>query len=857
MNQITIEQDNFESAPNFNANSPIPSFDTINEKAFNQNIFDWFKSDIDGLGFYHGVVNIPALAEFIKSKLVNETFDYKLYKSSKIVHLRPKKGKYSSFVIYGGLKDPIKKPISIPLETTINGETVKIYSKCRLNTRKYLIDRFLIASFDFNSKKEKASYVLIWNYKKSKDKVFLEKFSAIEIEFLNFEELMAFANYCGYINISYIKLNFIFTLFEERLNIWADDTDRLEWFYNNIPIDFAKKLSLDDLYKDLLKLVELDNEWFNEANEAIVNVLKGIAQKPNGMKWLYEKFYANPNDIIRIYNELDGTTKSEYNEGKIVPNKTYFASFLNALCQKAKIDNYLKSQNHITLKIQKNKFRVNSNLLWDEKDKTIQLDQEILTKTEYNNVPTVFYNITTSYSFLNWGKSSKHPLHPLTMVKLLEYSDEENKFKIRTLTAIEVKNLADHDEWERIDFNLRIGFNLLAIALASLTPLGPLGSTPLVVATLLEAGIAATDLFILANEDELINKKGGKEFVKNWHEFYNISNTTVGIVGVGALFRSLLKNGFKVLGNLQKLSSNVDIQKELVKDLKNTLYLSENLAKFVDGTLEIIVDYSKLSKNGFIFPVQKMQNLAKEGVYLLEGIAKGETVKKYYLAFQDVILEYGELKKIKKAIQELGRKVKLELVKYLDELAALKAVKNETVFRKIVYSKGQRGERLLTQAEKSEIINYAEKYGITEESIRFQDDWSDLNTGYGLMFGKDILNINTDVMPGILNNANSRLSWKAAIAHELEGHMKAARQNKTFFDPELGAIDSNLNMLFEEIQASLRASEHGLDLSKIERSDLLQDALERFQNHNEILKNTKYENYTFEQIKELLWITKN
>lgn len=64
-----------------------------------------------------------------------------------------------------------------------------------------------------------------------------------------------------------------------------------------------------------------------------------------------------------------------------------------------------------------------------------------------------------------------------------------------------------------------------------------------------------------------------------------------------------------------------------------------------------------------------MQNLAKEGVYLIEGIAKGETGKKFYLAFQDVVLEYGDLKRIKKAIQELAKKSKLELVKYLDELA--------------------------------------------------------------------------------------------------------------------------------------------------------------------------------------------
>ena len=59
------------------------------------------------------------------------------------------------------------------------------------------------------------------------------------------------------------------------------------------------------------------------------------------------------------------------------------------------------------------------------------------------------------------------------------------------------------------------------------------------------------------------------------------------------------------------------------------------------------------------------------------------------------------------------------------------------------------------------------------------------------------------------------------------------------------------------MQASIRASKHGKDLNKVDRLDLLDDALERFKSHKDILKGSKYENYNFEQITQLLWITKN
>ncbi|MCY1659616.1 hypothetical protein [Chryseobacterium sp. SL1] len=125
------------------------------------------------------------------------------------------------------------------------------------------------------------------------------------------------------------------------------------------------------------------------------------------------------------------------------------------------------------------------------------------------------------------------------------------------------------------------------------------------------------------------------------------------------------------------------------------------------------------------------------------------------------------------------------------------------------------------------------------------------NTGYMALM--DVLYINTDIMPGTLNTANSRLSWKASIAHELEGHRFAALTDKNFFNPNISAY---ANDLLEEIQASVRASKNGRNLSKIDKEDLLQDALERYTNHKRFLEGTEYESLTFEQIIEKLWTLK-
>jgi hypothetical protein len=76
-------------------------------------------------------------------------------------------------------------------------------------------------------------------------------------------------------------------------------------------------------------------------------------------------------------------------------------------------------------------------------------------------------------------------------------------------------------------------------------------------------------------------------------------------------------------------------------------------------------------------------------------------------------------------------------------------------------------------------------------------------------------------MPGLkAAGANGKLSWRSAVAHELEGHRAAELAGK-----------SQEKLLYEEVQASMRASHFGKELTAAERELLKQDAIERLAIH--------------------------
>ncbi|ETW93750.1 MAG: hypothetical protein ETSY2_50870 [Candidatus Entotheonella gemina] len=142
---------------------------------------------------------------------------------------------------------------------------------------------------------------------------------------------------------------------------------------------------------------------------------------------------------------------------------------------------------------------------------------------------------------------------------------------------------------------------------------------------------------------------------------------------------------------------------------------------------------------------------------------------------------------------------------------------------------GQRGEIPLTDSQRAVILEYVRQCGFPEERVRFVDH-TELNTAYGPTF--DILHIGSDVMPGPrgggTQSANSRVTWRGAIAHELIGHREAALAGQPQSGPAL-----------EEAQSSIRAARFAPELSRIERYILLRDAIARLHDEGISVRNVK------------------
>lgn len=129
---------------------------------------------------------------------------------------------------------------------------------------------------------------------------------------------------------------------------------------------------------------------------------------------------------------------------------------------------------------------------------------------------------------------------------------------------------------------------------------------------------------------------------------------------------------------------------------------------------------------------------------------------------------------------------------------------------------GQRGELPLSDSQKEQILQYIKliESGTLKKIaiIRWVDELQ-LNTAYSPGF--DLLQIGSDVMPASLPpgwgtvTANTRITWRGSIAHELIGHREAAL-----------AFSTQSQIPLEEAQASIRAAYFAPSLTSTERYTL-------------------------------------
>ena len=140
---------------------------------------------------------------------------------------------------------------------------------------------------------------------------------------------------------------------------------------------------------------------------------------------------------------------------------------------------------------------------------------------------------------------------------------------------------------------------------------------------------------------------------------------------------------------------------------------------------------------------------------------------------------------------------------------------------------GNRNEIPLTDAQIKDCVDYAVSLGVDKGKIRYGNHY---NTAYGSVF--DVVYIGTDVYPSPNGKtANQKLSYKAALAHEIIGHREACIK---------GTSLRTTDEVLDEVQASIRAARFAEGLSKSERIMLLRDAVERLRKDGRSIRDVKH-----------------
>ena len=140
-------------------------------------------------------------------------------------------------------------------------------------------------------------------------------------------------------------------------------------------------------------------------------------------------------------------------------------------------------------------------------------------------------------------------------------------------------------------------------------------------------------------------------------------------------------------------------------------------------------------------------------------------------------------------------------------------------------------------------IDYAESFDFLRDKIHIADSVTSTETS--LLYDQ-ILMINNDALPTnnpSLRNANSRVSGRGTIAHEVFGRYETVLRGTAFdqFDQIDGQMIRNVRTTaLDEAQASIRAARFAPGLSDVERIILTRDGLQRLKNADIRLRDVRH-----------------
>lgn len=666
----------------FDDQSPNPLVDMGNEVAedspfgngsiFNKNICGDYTLDLSE-GTYKGF----ELTAFLKKKDSSASFNWEDYSGNALVESiqeedptiqLPPQDNYPAFTIAYPERDALYVAPDVGSYYVIP----PIFQGAQLNKRICKISyqpAFTIeedvSNFEFNfglyyyylDALDKISYSPALSGDNTQSVTAKEAYRAIT---LKTGDVASYYSFLQEVGLSNIEALFVKRIQEFQTKLNKNNLKQIEWFYSTIPIELLQLFDRAVLWEDLKLLLAYDeSKWFVDNSGTMIKVLQSIVAQEGGEVYLYDQFYQDPVFIKKIYNALDG---EEEFQGTNMPRKTLFASILNALTYAAYDANQWDFEAKTSFSFAEG-FKVDSNVVFSDtyegKFNLTQLQESTYTiYTKYGSTEQDYWDTAP-------GRTTEY-LHPLELVNVTIPFGQEGETIVVPFPAIMVKDMAYKAEWEEIGEILRAGFNVLAI-IGGIVVLATTANPLLLMAAVVDIGLAATDLVVQAYKDELMQTEWGKEFLKSWEKIYAIGGLALAIISAPQLLQSITRTGGRLLlratgatrNFLKKVLVSVILEVNIARASKMTGVAVEVGLDAIKAITEVKINIAaatRLQEQGVIFG----RLVDESGQVTYSAVYKGE-----------VLVPKGSAKQLKKELKSAWRKTGDDLIKELDRLEGI------------------------------------------------------------------------------------------------------------------------------------------------------------------------------------------
>jgi len=602
-------------------------------------------------------IKLPDLVEFLSRADPSLKFDWTKFKAQQ---------SSMSFPNSYGFSTEIKLSGNIPFSyTNDKGKKVQTNITGLMNKRIDYIEDAPYFSLNIDSKSKYLNCSLIYFYQNTAqyrqqipltasktDFTVNNKYKAVQFSSNNLDDLANLAKNLENDNAWFKELvnRHLLPLLRKE-----DTVDGLIFLYRSSPDWVLQNLTAEELWAHLITFFNYDeNHGFKDASDVLVKTLLGY-NSVEKLTFLFDKLNADQAFIKRVYSALDGNVVFQDQE---LPTKTIFSSFLVSLCYMNMAKCKIRDK---VFKIGKD-YKIDSNVDSSNdkfKDQYFLQQQEV----EHNSYNTGVFS--SPYSGPSIGVVDKtdnldagyyyHPLELVTLEDVAEATEQETKDakptkaepKKMLVPAIFVKDIAHLTEFKDITDNVRLGVDIIVVAL-SVASLG--SASPLVVlVSALDMAIAGGDVLVLMNED-----KFSEEFLDIW-------NLVVMAGGVATAAPFLVKGLFRTGALVLTRAGRTEVM-TFVKTCLMKAMLEKNIANFTGNTVkEIIFGAEALKLANVHFNFAGITRLQEAGVLFAKGMSNDSKTVGYVVFYDGEVIAHGSAKEIREALKDLWKAEKSEL----------------------------------------------------------------------------------------------------------------------------------------------------------------------------------------------------